>query len=75
MKKLLSLLLCAAMLLGTLTGCGKKASQSSETFRWLYSSELTTLNYLTTGNQNEQWVAANCVDGLVEYDKYGVADE
>lgn len=72
MKKLLSLLLCAAMLLGTLTGCGKKASQSSETFRWLYSSELTTLNYLTTGNQNEQWVAANCVDGLVEYDKYGV---
>lgn len=72
MKKLLSLLLCAAMLLGTLAGCGKKAGQSSESFRWLYDSELTTLDYLTTGNQNEQWVAANCVDALVEYDKYGV---
>lgn len=72
MKKLLALLLCAAMLMGTVAGCGKKASGSSETFRWLYSSELTTLNYLVTGSQNEQWVAANCVDGLVEYDKYGV---
>ncbi len=72
MKKLLSLLLCAAMLLGTLAGCGKKAAQATETYRQLYSSELTTLNYLVTGSQNEQWVAANCIDGLVEYDKYGV---
>ena len=72
MKKLLSLLLCAAMLLGTLAGCGKKAAESTESYRKLYSSELTTLNYLVTGSQSEQWVAANCVDGLVEYDKYGV---
>lgn len=72
MKKLLSLLLCGAMLLGTLAGCGKKAADKTETYRKLYSSELTTLNYLVTGSQNEQWVAANTVDGLVEYDKYGV---
>lgn len=72
MKKLVSLLLCAAMLVGTLAGCGKKAAESSEEYRKLYSSELTTLNYLVTSSQNEQAVAANCVDALVEYDKYGV---
>lgn len=72
MKKLLSLLLCGAMLFGTMAGCGKKAADKTETYRKLYSSELTTLNYLVTGSQNEQWVAANTVDGLVEYDKYGV---
>lgn len=71
MKKLLSLLLCAAMLIGTLAGCGKKAPQSTETYRKLYSSELTTLNYLVTGSQEDQKVAANCIDGLIEYDKYG----
>ncbi len=72
MKKLLSLLLCAAMLLGTLAGCGKKAAETSETYRKLYAQEFTTLNYLVTGSQNDQWVAANCIDALVEYDKYGV---
>ncbi len=72
MKKLLSMLLCAAMLLGTLAGCGQKAEGSSENYRKLYSEEFTTMNYLISGNQNEQAVAANCVDGLIEYDKYGV---
>jgi len=38
----------------------------------VYSSELTTINYLTTGNNNEFAVAANLVDSLVDYDKYGV---
>ncbi|MDF1496145.1 peptide ABC transporter substrate-binding protein [Caproiciproducens sp. CPB-2] len=72
MKKLLSMLLCAAMLLGTLAGCGQKAGDSSENYRKLYSEEFTTMNYLISGSQTEQAVAANCVDGLIEYDKYGV---
>ncbi|WP_444659157.1 peptide ABC transporter substrate-binding protein [Caproiciproducens sp. R2] len=72
MKKLLSMLLCAAMLLGTLAGCGQKAGASSENYRKLYSEEFTTMNYLISGSQTEQAVAANCVDGLIEYDKYGV---
>lgn len=72
MKKLLSLLLCAAMLLSTLAGCGKKSSGSGTDYRKLYSSEVSTLNYLTTGEQVGHEVAANCIDGLVEYDKYGV---
>ncbi|MBW7573048.1 peptide ABC transporter substrate-binding protein [Caproiciproducens faecalis] len=72
MKKLLSMLLCAAMLLGTLAGCGQKAAGSSENYRKLYSEEFTTMNYLISGSQTEQAVAANGVDGLIEYDKYGV---
>ncbi|HEX3016418.1 MAG TPA: peptide ABC transporter substrate-binding protein [Caproicibacter sp.] len=78
MKKLIALVLCVSMLLVSFAGCGKKSSgtsggsSASENYRKLYSSELTTLNYLVTGNQDEQQVAANCVDTLVEYDKYGV---
>lgn len=41
-------------------------------YRWLYSGELTTINYLITANTNEFGVAANLVDTLVDYDRYGV---
>ena len=40
-------------------------------YRTLYAAEVTTLNYLTTGNANEFGIAANLVDCLVEYDSYG----
>ena len=37
----------------------------------LYASEVTTLNYLITTQENEMTVAANVVDCLVEYDNHG----
>lgn len=40
----------------------------NDTYRYLYSGELTTLNYLTTGNSNEHAIGANVIDTLVEYD-------
>ncbi len=40
-------------------------------FRTLYASEVTTLNYLITTQENEMTVAANVVDCLVEYDNHG----
>ena len=40
-------------------------------YRTLYASEVTTLNYLTTGNTNELTIATNVVDCLVEYDSFG----
>lgn len=40
-------------------------------YRSLYSSEVTTLNYLTTSSQNEYKIGANVVDSLVEYNNYG----
>lgn len=71
MKKLLSIALTAGILLSTLTACGGADSAGSE-YRKTYGGELTTMNYLITGSENEYTVAANCVDTLVEYDKYGV---
>lgn len=41
-------------------------------FRTLYSAELTTLNYLTSGNSSVHTLAANIVEALVEYDSFGV---
>ena len=40
-------------------------------FSTLHASEVTTLNYLITTQENEMTIAANVVDCLVEYDNYG----
>ena len=49
----------------------KKDSEPKE-FTWTYSGEITTLNYLVTTSTNEFGVAANLVDSLIDYDRYGV---
>ena len=67
MKKLISLLLCAMMLLGSFSA----VAEDEVTYTTLYSSEVTTLNYLVTASTNEFAIAANVIDTLVEYDMYG----
>ena len=67
MKKLVSLLLCAALLLSTVS----VMAEDKVTYTTLYSSEVTTLNYLVTSSTNEFAIAANFIDTLVEYDMYG----
>lgn len=47
------------------------APAEGSVYRTLYSAELTTLNYLVTGLNNEMSVCANLVDCLVEYDSFG----
>ena len=47
------------------------AAAESAAYRTLYSGEITSLNYLTTATTNEFALAANVIDTLVEYDKYG----
>lgn len=42
------------------------------TFRYLYASEISTMNYLETGTTADFKPAANFVDTLIEYDEYGV---
>lgn len=42
------------------------------TFKQLYGSEVTTMNYLISGSTNDLVIPANVVDTLVEYDNYGV---
>jgi len=67
-RKYLVILLVLAL---ALTGCQMLGIGANE-FKTVYSGELTTLNYLYTSTTAEQAVAANTVDGLVEYDNFGV---
>ncbi len=69
MKKLaiFAFILMSVLLVGTLAAVPK-----SEDYVAVYSGELTTINYLVTGSENEHIAIANVIDGLVEYDRYGV---
>lgn len=73
-KKLISLALSGAMCV-SLAACGAGSetttAEGAAVYRMLYSSEVTTLNYLTTSLTNEYAIGANVVDCLVEYDSYG----
>ena len=79
MKKFLALLLTSVMLAGcsmsggsTNNGSTAKASGEPTAYRTAYTAEVTTLNYLISATTNEFAVAANTVDSLIDYDKYGV---
>ena len=41
-------------------------------FRTVYSGEISTINYLVTATTSEFGLAANFVDTLIDYDRYGV---
>lgn len=66
MKRFVSLLTLLVMIFSF-----SPASAEKTAFTALYSSEVTTLNYLITASTNEFSVAANVIDTLVEYDQYG----
>ena len=68
MRKMVALVLCVAI---AMSMAMMPAAAESKAYRTLYSGEVTTLNYLTTSTTNEFAVAANVIDTLVEYDKYG----
>ena len=67
-KKLFALLMAAVMLLAVLPAA---TAEGEAVYRTLYSGEIGTLNYLTTGTTNEFTVSANIIDTLVERDEYG----
>jgi oligopeptide transport system substrate-binding protein len=50
----------------------KTGSSGAAAYRLLYSTEVSTLNYLVSTDTLEMKIFANLVDSLVEYDKYGV---
>jgi len=77
MKKVISLMVTAMLSVSILSGCSKGAAKTEKAevkqeYSTVYSGELTTLNYLVTASENEFAAAANLVDCLVDYDKYGV---
>lgn len=75
MKKLLLFAMCLILTLTMFAGCGKKSSVDSTggvVYRQLYAQEFTTFDYIATGSANELRVLANVIDGLVDYDEYGI---
>ena len=56
---------------GPHVGPDGRIAREDQTYRSTYSSELTTLNYLSTGTTANLVVGANCIDPLVENDQYG----
>lgn len=75
MKKFFVLMLVMLMAVSVLAGCGPKdpAEEGPEqVYKTVYSSEVTTFNYLITSSTLEFGLAANLVDTLVEYDNLGV---
>jgi oligopeptide transport system substrate-binding protein len=68
---MMAMLLGVAMLL-TLAVPTALADTENDTYRILYSGEVSTLNYLITATANEYNLAGNFIDTLIEYDKFGV---
>ena len=56
---------------GPHVGPDGRIAREDQTYHSIYSSELTTLNYLSTGTTANLVVGANCIDPLVENDSYG----
>lgn len=53
------------------TGPDGREFADEQVYRTLYSSEVTTMNYLKSGTTYELVVGANTIDSLVENDPYG----
>ncbi len=71
-KKLVALAVGLSLVASVFSGCGKKSgSDGDAVYRRLYSSEVTTMNYLVTGSSVEFEIGANVIDTLVEYDNLG----
>ena len=75
MKKKIAILIALVLVVGIAVGAviyfKQDAKKDVSAYRTLYSGEITSLNYLTTATANEFALAANVIDTLVEYDKYG----
>lgn len=69
MRKILALALCMMLIMAA--GVTPVMAEEASAYRTLYSGEITSLNYLTTSTTNEFSLAANVIDTLVEYDRFG----
>lgn len=79
MKRLIALTLGMIMILVGCKSGGKDKpvdggdNNPTQEYSTVYSGEITTINYLVTSNTNEFALAANMVDTLIDYDRYGIA--
>ena len=73
-KRMMAAVLSATMIVSLLPAQAVLADDGA-IYTELYSSEVSTLNYLVTSTIEEQRVGANCIDTLVEYDNKGQIKE
>lgn len=67
MKRILAFVLCLTMVLACVPALG----EDEKVYTALYSSEVSTLNYLITSTTWDMTVGANVIDSLVEYNATG----
>ncbi len=76
-EKIIPILLVLTLVLtscgSSKTGTGSADYKDVQEYNAVYSGEITTLNYLTTATTAEFSLAANFVDSLIDFDRYGVA--
>jgi len=75
MKKLLTVLIVATLLVSPVWATGRSQGATQEVnqeLSFVYSGEITSLNYYTQGSETTYAKAAILLDGLVENNKYGV---
>lgn len=56
---------------GGSTGPDGRTRSAEQTYRMLYNSEVSTLNYLYSASEVDHTFGANCVEALVSSDRYG----
>ena len=75
MKKKIAILVAIVLVIGIAVGAviyfKQDEKKDTTAYRTLYSGEITSLNYLTTATANEFALAANVIDTLVEYNRFG----
>ena len=74
MKRFLKLLPAIIVAAGLLAGCGKSGSDEkkyTEVYKASFSSEYPTLNYYTSYYGGVRGLMSNCIDGLIEPDRFG----
>jgi oligopeptide transport system substrate-binding protein len=75
MKKLFTVLIVATLLVSSVWATGSSQGRTQEAdqeLSYVYSGEITSLNYYTQGSQTTYGKTAILLDGLVENNKYGV---
>ena len=70
-KKRTASFMVLILLMSLLAGCGGTVGSEGETFRALYSSDVSTLNYLNTTSTWDMEIPANTEEWLIQYDSVG----